>query len=443
MDKRENIYSFKGFSKVMAFTARQTFKNKAYRLSLIIFVACMSLTGPLQYIMARNGENTAEAMLGVNYDKFAAENVAVVNTTDIDLKMSDITGEEGVSKLGNVNLSLKTEEESAKNLSSLDALVKIDSTEAGFVVNGVVSDETEIPASEISSIVSLVRNSFENARMRTLNITDRDIAVISSGVSTDTMSYEDFSAEENKTVSSDNYMMLAVGFSILVMIVISMSTNFIIASVTEEKQSKLVESLLVSVRPMALLMGKIAGMLSYVLSIVALGFVGSKVSDLALKLIFKDSFENRPVGGVNFDMFGMFGTKGFLVMVLALAIGYLSFAIIGGILGSACSKPEDTQSATGTVMMLVMVGYMGAIFSGIPDSANINLIMSMLPPFSYFTAPIMYVTGRIELWTFLVSVLIQLGLLAALSLLCAKTYRNLILSDSSTPKLKAIFKFAK
>ncbi|MCR5311020.1 MAG: ABC transporter permease [Lachnospiraceae bacterium] len=443
MDKRENIYSFKGFSKVCAFTAKQTFKNKAYRLSLIIFVACMSLTGPLQYIMARNGENTAEAMLGVNYDKFAAENVAVVNTTDIDLKMSDLTGEEGVTKLGNVNLTLKNDEGNSDRLSSLDALVKIDSTESGFVVNGVVSDDTKIPASEMSSIVSLVRNSFESARMRTLNITESDIAVISSGVGTETLSYDDYSAEENKTVSSDNYMMLAVGFSILVMIVISMSTSFIIASVTEEKQSKLVESLLVSVRPMALLMGKIAGMLTYVLSIVALGFVGSKVSDLALKLIFKDSFENRPVGGVNFDMFGMFGTKGFLVMVLALAIGYLSFAILGGIMGSACSKPEDTQSASGSVMMLVMVGYIGAIFAGIPDSANINMIVSLLPPFSYFTAPIMFVTGRIETWLFLVSLLIQLVLLVLLMLLCAKTYRNLILSDSSTPRLKAIFKFAK
>jgi len=40
--------------------------------------------------MARNGENTAEAMLGVNYDKFAAENVAVVNTTDIDSQMRSL-----------------------------------------------------------------------------------------------------------------------------------------------------------------------------------------------------------------------------------------------------------------------------------------------------------------------------------------------------------------
>ena len=125
------------------------------------------------------------------------------------------------------------------------------------------------------------------------------------------------------------------------------------------------------------------------------------------------------------------------------SIAYFSFSLLSGLFGSACVKQEDIQTATGFSMMITMVGYMGAIFGGIPDNTTINVLFSLLPHFSYYSLPVMYLCGRVGLPVFLLSVLLQLGIIVMLLMLSARTYRNLILSDSSTPKLSAILKSAK
>ena len=133
----------------------------------------------------------------------------------------------------------------------------------------------------------------------------------------------------------------------------------------------------------------------------------------------------------------------YCIVVVTIIFGVLSFSVLGGIFGSACSKPEDTQNATGTVMMIVMLGYMGAIFVGMSDKPILNTVLALVPPFSYFSAPIMYVSGRIGLGVLLGTFAIQIVILILLVLLCAKVYRTLILSDSSTPKISQIIKTLK
>ncbi len=72
-----------------------------------------------------------------------------------------------------------------------------------------------------------------------------------------------------------------------------------------------------------------------------------------------------------------------------------------------------------------------------------SLIGSLVPPFSFFMAPEAYVAGRISIGILLLSFAIQIAILIGLLVLGAKTYRNLLLSDSSKPKLAAIFAAAK
>ena len=63
VNEKENIYSLKGFSKVFKFTLTQTFKNKAYIISLVVFVLTMSLMGPIQYFSAKSSMSASESLL--------------------------------------------------------------------------------------------------------------------------------------------------------------------------------------------------------------------------------------------------------------------------------------------------------------------------------------------------------------------------------------------
>ncbi len=458
MNKRENIYSLHGIDKVFKFTLIQTFKNKAYVLSFVLFVLVMTFMGPLQYIMSKNGEDTAKA-LEADFENIGIKNVYVFNDTPVEFNLSEINKEDNEDitseisrtddgiRIGNVKFVDSTDKTfSSRNewLREEDAIIYIHTVDEGIEVSGIRKDSSDIDTGELDDVTAVIKDNYEKARLRNINISNEDIIKISSGVHTDGVVKEaDYVAEQSKTISGQKYYTYILGFSVIVMMIVSVSNSFIIASVTEEKQSKLVESLLVSVRPMALLMGKIFGMMAYVLSILVCGFIGSKISDIVLKSVMKVSEENYSGSGFDLSIFKQFGPSGFVIMLVALMLGYLTFGIVGGIFGSACNTTEDIQSATGSVMVFVMTGYMGAMFMGMMDKNILNLIMAFVPPFSYFSAPIMYVTGRIELWSLLLSFVLQTVIVVLLTRLCAKTYRNLILSDSSTPKIKAIFKSAK
>ena len=94
-------------------------------------------------------------------------------------------------------------------------------------------------------------------------------------------------------------------------------------------------------------------------------------------------------------------------------------------------------------MTFSMVSYFAAIGIGCMDNDIANMIGALIPPFSFFTAPVSYVTGRIGIVVLLAAYAIQIVLIVLIVRLSAKSYRNLLLSDSTTQKLSAIFKSAK
>ena len=192
---------------------------------------------------------------------------------------------------------------------------------------------------------------------------------------------------------------------------------------------------------MALLMGKVLGMLSFVACTIILGVCCAYISELIMTRVMELDLSNLNQGGVNFAIFTSHGVKGMIIQVVEIFLALCSFGVLSGILGSACGKVEDQQNATTVVTTITMLGYMGAILISMkPEYATLS---ALVPPLSFFTAPAAYIGGRVGLEILLLSFAIQIAILIGLVILAAKTYRNLLLSDSSKPKLSSIFAAAK
>ena len=459
MNKRENIYSLKGFGKVFSFTLRQTFKNKGYIVSLVIFVLTMSLMGPIQYLSQRSGENAARASIDFDAAGAVTEKLYIYNETNIQIDKNDLSllylnkdgsdYEKGLTRekiyINEMDgQAIADEDELMGVLSSRDSAVIIRMGETGFEVNGIVSADSEIKAGEIDDISEIVLEAFDQKRLSSSSLSEEDIQIITTGVDTYGVTTEkDYIEAESKAVSGRDYMFYMLGYSIIIFLVVSMTNSYIITSVTEEKTSKLVESILVSVRPMALLMGKICGMLSYVVLLLVCGIAGSKLSGFAMRQIFHITEEEFSMSRFDFSIFTDFGVGGAVAIVLSIILAFLFFGIMGGLFGSACNKPEDIQEATGNLMMINMVCYMGSIFLAMLDKDIVNLVCSIVPPISFFMAPVTFVTGRIGIPVLILSFALQIAVVVLAMMLSARTYRNLVLSDASTPKLMAILKSAK
>ena len=431
---RENIYSLKGFSKVYSFTVKQTFKNKAYLASIFVFMVVFILMGPLNYFMTKSSMESAEKAINTDLEKVEIDNVYISNETGFNL--DDI-------KIGNAKVTF-SEPDAQNTLGRKDVSIYIKREETGYKVNGILADDSDISIHDMSAITDNVKEYFDEARMKSLSVSDKDIQKIAKGISHDSViTQEEYIQEENKTVTGDKFSKYILGFSILIFMMVSMSNSYIISSVTEEKQSKLVESLLVSVRPMALLLGKIIGMMTYIAVVLCVGLISSKISDFIMENVMHVDMKATASTGFDLSIFKGMGTLPIIFCIFTMLIGFLSFAILSGLFGSACTKIEDIQNATGNIMTISMMGYFVSFGAGMMDEPVVNHLLSLIPPFSYYTLPVMYAAGRIELPIVLLSYAIQILLLFLLVILSAKTYRNLLLSDSSTPKLKAIFKSAK
>jgi len=449
-NSKENIYSLNGFGKVYRFTFKQTIKNKGFLLAAIMMILMMAMMKPLMYLLSRSGDNAAQSMT-VTLSTIEAEKLYILNETAfymdkeraIPVEVGDIS--EKAVKRENVtiyNLGEESDENLIAGLTAKDILVIIRAEGNDYKMNGIISDNSEVSIRNLDRATSYVGERFRDERKLQLSLDDSDLQSLGAGISTEgTMTAKEYTEEKEYTLTSAEYNGLAMGFALIIMVVASLASSYIISSVNEEKTSKLAETLLVSVRPMALLLGKVLGMLTFVMGTIVCGVLMSYLADFIMTNVMNLDTSKLGQAGINLAIFTGYGVKGLVAFVAEILIALLAFGIFSGIMGSACSKTEDQQSAITVVTMITLIGYMGTMYFGM--KSDFTMIGSLVPPISFFMSPAAYVAGRIGLGVFLGSCAIQIAIIIGLLVLGAKTYRNLLLSDSSKPKLQAIFAAAK
>lgn len=230
------------------------------------------------------------------------------------------------------------------------------------------------------------------------------------------------------------------GFSILIMIVATFSATYIIRSVTEEKISKLVELLMVSISPFTLIFGKILAVLTFILiqlALIGLGFLLSynitgHFMDLSTLAASVESL---------LSAFSNVSPLTLIMLVFSLILSIFAFALLSGLAGAGCSSMDDTGNAMGIPMTIVMGCYLISIMSAFMNP-TLRTVFSVLPFLSGFVGPSQYLLGNLSLPLLLLGFAVQLAVIAALVYICGKVYRDLLVYSGSQIKLGAIFKMA-
>lgn len=230
------------------------------------------------------------------------------------------------------------------------------------------------------------------------------------------------------------------GFSILIMIVATFSATYIIRSVTEEKISKLVELLMVSISPFTLIFGKILAVLTFILiqlALIGLGFLLSynitgQFMDLSALAASVESL---------LSAFSNVSPLTLIMLVFSLILSIFAFALLSGLAGAGCSSMDDTGNAMGIPMTIVMGCYLISIMSAFMNP-TLRTVFSVLPFLSGFVGPSQYLLGNLSLPLLLLGFAVQLAVIAALVYICGKVYRDLLVYSGSQIKLGAIFKMA-
>lgn len=399
-----------GTGQVYRFTLSQLLKSRANRVTLIIMVLLAAVSMPLTALL---GGETPETS-----DTAGLTSVRVDNRTDLALDFS------GDAYWADTDFSADAGEP--------DAVVTVTGDETGYQVAVVGSESAD--AGELSQLAETARQAVRDACLRAAGLSSRQLEALTASTG------EEDSHEEGFWVQ--------YGYSILAMILCLMSASYVIRAVVEEKDSRLVELLLVSVKPMALLAGKILAVMAFTFGWLLAMLAGLGVScGLTAGLLGPGVLQKQLSGllaavpRVQEDLWQAAGVL--LVLLVSLGLGYLTMSLIGGVAGACCSGMEEAGEATGPVMLLTMAGYLASCVVGAVPSGPVAVFSTLCPIVSIFCAPVQFAGGNVSIWLVLASWVIQAAVIWGLLTLASRVYAGLIVHRGSRVKLRELMSMAK
>lgn len=200
---------------------------------------------------------------------------------------------------------------------------------------------------------------------------------------------------------------------------------FVMRGVIEEKQSRIVEVLISSVRPTQMMVGKLIG-----IGLVGLTQIGIWALSTAL------------LSSVGIAMFAKTGARVpnvpsslLIYFILFFILGFFLYATLYAAVGAIVSSEEDAQQVQFPVTMLLVVPMMifGLVMAN-PNSTT-SIILSMVPFFAPTLMMLRIAVINPPVWQVVLSMLIMLATIVGFLSLSAKIYRVGILMYGKRPSL--------
>lgn len=278
----------------------------------------------------------------------------------------------------------------------------------------------------------------------------RSIIDAGAKISVKTMKWGD----DGKVSESSAEIATIIGmvFTILIYMFILMYGNMVMQAVLEEKKSRVVEVMVSSVKPVNLLIGKIAGIGLVGITQLVIWGVLTGVLFTALSVfialpqqapaVMSAEMSNFDMGGV---MNAVLSVNWFEIIVYFLLFfvgGYILYASIFAMFASAVDSEEDTSQFMMPVTIIIMFAFFAGFYSVSNPDGPLAFWGSLIP----FTSPIVMMVRLpfgIPLWEKLLSLVLLYGTFILISFFAAKIYRVGILMYGKKPSIKEMMKWIK
>lgn len=301
-------------------------------------------------------------------------------------------------------------------------------------------------------LTKIFRETIEKKRLEVLGISSTQLAKSKAKVDFQVLSLSSNQTGDVALVK----LSLASGLAYIVFMFIMIYGVRVMRSVIEEKNSRVVEVIISSVKPMQLMIGKIIGtalvaltqfiiwiiltlVLMTIYQIVTLG-------DLDTAVTLQQGVKPADVDKLNqtikvlFDLNYPFIIATFLIF---FTLGYLFFSAFFAAIGSAVDNETETQQFTFLAIAPLMIGGYGSFTSLMTNpEGNILAGLSLFP----MTSPVAMVIRspyEVPIWQWILSVVLLIGATIGMIYLAAKIYRTGILMYGKKASFKEIYKWLK
>ncbi len=317
-----------------------------------------------------------------------------------------------------------------------------------LVVNTKIGFDTK------QQIISDITNVIKKEKIKQLGIQEAQLADLDKSFTLKTINV----SEDNKEDSD-----LAFGVkSALSMVLMYVTFMFIIIygvrvmrSVLEEKNNRVVEIIISSVKPFELMMGKILGVTMVALTQFIVWIMMSVAGALVLNTGFSSLQKNIPGGNeelmskldiaqiatqVSHSLLELNFPLIIFVFIIFFLLGYMFYSSVYAAIGSAVDNETETQQFTLFAILPLTLGMYGSISVINNPDGPVGFWMSIIP----FTSPVAMVARipfGVPAWEIALSIGLLLGTTIFMIFLAGKIYRVGILMYGNKATLKEIWKW--
>lgn len=430
--------NLRGAGTVFRYTVQQHYKTPSVIIFLLILFVIAVAALPLMTLFSGEQKESTETGIRTLYIRNETEYPLDTAALFEDARYHDLKLQETDEDDEALNARLVKEPDAAA------AVMKMEDEAYYFTISTRYAKDCEVSHGDAIALNNVLETVLHDSLMKALSITEAQEAIIQTNTISQVSKVSDFLSGAEET-NATTHVMANVLYNYFIMIICMLAMSYIFQQCMEEKASKLVEMLMVSISPTALLLGKILAVTVFIfggLALIAVGFVISflitrQISDLT-------TIKEIAVKLLQFDPTSMNLNGGTVVLfVICILLVYAIFAFLSGIVGSCCSKAEDTQQASLVVVLFVLAGYLASSFAPMFESDAANIVFSIFPVTSVFSAFPNYVCGKIGMPILVLGLVIQALTAVLLIRIAGTVYKIMLLYRGGFPKPKQLVQMMK
>ncbi len=399
---------------VMKFTMKEMVKRKSFVISTLLILALIVIGFHVpNWLKSMNGEDTTkEKLLIVDTENIFEGNLEALKNTDLDYEV-----EIGKNSYEEIKQKIEAEE--------IDASIMIVKEENQIKIRYIV-ENANMMASVPEDIIAGINALYTNLQIGKLGLTEEQLQSI-------TPNFE-FSLEQTNEEEASGNIFAMMMMSIVLFYAIYFCAYQVSSSITTEKTSKIMETLVTSTSPRTIVLGKTIG----------IGLVGlfQMILIVATALISAKSCLDEELLNSVLDMSNVTVYLGVITMVYFI-LGYFAYALLYALTGSTVSKPEDIQSANTPVALLAVIGFYLSYFTMMNPTSGLNVFASLFPISSPFCMPFRIMMGLASGADVLISIAILLVTILIIAQIAIKIYSSAILNYGTKMSLKDIINIYK
>ena len=439
---------FKNFDKVFKFTFRNQAKTKSY-ISLTVTLALLFLILPglimfLADYFTKKNEGIKDS--GIKY-------VYVVNpdAPKADYNLFNMLGTEYYEDIKYMNADTVDEALEYAEGSQDTVVLEFYEKENELCAGIILPNDSNITSKEAGYFNDFIDENEQFVAIFASGISMQELVQLSQLTESEIYSAKGYEAgkslHDDEQASEDmaakafkpifNYIIVFASMMILYIMIASYG-NGISSCVVLEKSSKLMDTMLISVKPEAMVFGKLMGILAAGLLQIFVWIISIAVGFFAGFAILESRGSELPIRAF-FNMMGdlgLFSIPKVILAVITIIFGILMYCSLSCLAGSISNNREEAASNNTIFMMVLLASFYIVFFMGFSSAGEgLPMWMMFVPPVAAMVLPAALCLGTISTGAGAVAVLLLIAIAVVVTIVSGRLYKMMSLYKGNNVKI--------